>query len=261
MARSIQSVTRTLDVLELFNPSDPELSLKEVSATLNLAKSTVHGLMSTLVSRGYLQQNPANQKYRLGLKNMELGRNVELSLDFRRIAFPLLEKLAGLVKETIHLVLWNGNDAVYIEKINGSGALIMSSQVGKKARLHCTGVGKAVLAYLDENTQNRMLAEAEFAPHTPHTITDAEALKTQLHLIRERGYSEDNEEIEVGLMCIASPIFNYTSKVVGSISCSGPKQRMEEKSNMQNLPDLVKRTAQEISKELGYSVGSKISVP
>lgn len=249
--RFIQSVERAADILELFLASEPELSVKDISDRLGISKSTTHGLIKTLEHRGYLQQNSDNLKYKLGLKLFELGHKIGNQLDISKIAHPILKDLVDKLKETVHLVVRQHDELIYVEKVEGPHTLRIYSQVGKRAPFHCTGVGKAILAYQDEKEVDRILETVPLQSFTEHTVTDQHEIKKQLQTIRENGYSIDDEEIEIGLKCVAAPIFNYDGNAIASLSCASPKMRLTD----ENLPIVikgVKQAAQEISHKLGY---------
>ena len=248
--KRIQSVDRALDILELYLHSPEELSVKEISEAMGLSKSTVHGLIKTLEQRGYLKQNPGNMKYRLGMKLFSLGNVVADHLDIRKIARPVIRRLADNIKETVHLAVLNGDEVVYTEKVEGPGALRMYSQVGRKVPVYCTGVGKVILAYQDEETVERLLSKETLRAFTPYTITDKEKLKAHLAAIREQGYALDNEEIELGLRCVAAPIYDHQGKVFASISCAGPAIRMS--GGLDFNIRAMKEAAHEISRLMGY---------
>ena len=249
--RLIQSVERAADILELFLVSEPQLSVKEISESLSLSKSTVHGLIKTLEHRGYLQQNPDNLKYKLGLRLFELGHFIGNQLDITKIAQPIIKDTVDKLKETVHLVVRQQDELIYVEKLEGPQTLRIYSHVGKSAPIHCTGAGKAILAYQDEKEIDRILSSKELEAFTEFTVTDKEEIKKELPLIRERGYSIDDEEIELGLKCVAAPIFDHKGNAIASISCASPKMRLTE----ERLPVVIegiKSAAIEISKSLGY---------
>jgi IclR family transcriptional regulator, KDG regulon repressor len=249
--RLIQSVERAADILELFLISESELSVKEISQRLNLSKSTAHGLIKTLDHRGYLQQNPENLKYKLGMKLFELGNYIGNHLDIREISQPIIKGLVEELKETVHLVVRERDEVIYVEKVDGPRALRIYSQVGKRAPIYCTGVGKAILAYQDEKEVDRILSSTLLESFTDRTITDADYIKDELKEIKKQGFSIDDEEIELGLKCIAAPIFDHQGNVIASISCASPKMRLDE----ERLPQVIngiKRAASDISISLGF---------
>ncbi len=248
--RLIQSIERAADVLELFLTSEQELSVKEISDRLGLSKSTIHGIIKTLEYRGYLQQNPEDLKYMLGMKLFELGYKMSNNLDLGKIARPIIKELVEEFKETVHLVAFNQDEAIYIEKLDGPHTLRIYSQIGKKAPIHCTGVGKAILAYQEEKEVDRLLANIDLESFTEHTMTDKNDIKKQLHLIRKQGYSIDDEEIELGLKCVAAPIFNHKGKVIGAISCASPKIRLTDE-RLTEVVEGIKQAAARISENMG----------
>jgi IclR family transcriptional regulator, KDG regulon repressor len=249
--RLIQSVERAADILELFLVTKPELSIKEISEQLNLSKSTAHGIIKTLEHRGYLQQNPEDLKYKPGIKLFELGNFVGKHLDIGKIARPIIRALVDELNETVHLVSLQRDELVYIEKVEGQSALTIYSHIGKRAPFHSTGVGKSILAHLNETDRNRILSTITLESFTKHTMTNVEEIKEQLHSIREQGYAVDDEEIELGLKCIAAPIFNHQGNVIASISCAAPKMRLDE-NRLPKVISGIKRAAAEISNCLGY---------
>ena len=249
--RLIQSVERAIDILELFLDSEPELSVKEISQKLNLSKSTVHGLIKTLEHRGYLQQNPDDLKYKLGIKIFALGNSIENNLDIGKLAQPIIKRLVEELKETVHLVVRQQDELFYVAKIEGPHTLRIYSNVGKSAPIHCTGVGKAILAYQDEKEIERILSSVNLESFTEHTVTDKEEIKAQLKLIKNKGYSIDDEEIELGLKCVAAPIFDHKGNAIASLSCASPKMRLTD----ERLPLVIagiKKAAADISNCLGY---------
>lgn len=249
--RLIQSIERAADVLELFLTSHQELSVKEISDMLGLSKSTVHGIIKTLEFRGYLQQNPDDLKYKLGLKLFELGTRVSGQFDLGKIARPIIKELVDELKETVHLVVFERGEVIYVEKLDGPRALRIYSQVGKKAPIHCTGVGKSILAFQEKEEIENLLANAELEPYTEFTMTDKEEIINHLQTVREQGYATDDEEIELGLKCVAAPIFDHHGKAIAAISCAAPKIRMGD----ERLPEVIQRikeAADRISQSMGY---------
>lgn len=248
--RLIQSIERAADVLELFLKSEQEFSVKEISDKLGLSKSTIHGIIKTLEYRGYLQQNPDDLKYLLGMKLFELGNKISNNLDLGKIARPIIKDLVEEFKETVHLVAFDRGEAIYIEKLDGPRALRIYSQIGKRAPIHCTGVGKAILAYQEEKEIDRLLSNTKLESFTEYTMTDKNAIKKQLQIIRKQGYSIDDEEIELGLKCVAAPIFNHKGKVIGAISCASPKIRLTDE-RLTEVAEGIKQAAAKISESMG----------
>lgn len=248
---TIQSVLRATDILELFLNGQKELSVKEIAEAMELSKSTVHGLIKTLASKGYLYQNEESGKYRLGMKLFQLGHIVENQFDFAEVSRPIINKLVTTLKETVHLVTFEQGEAIYIEKKEGTHSLRIYSQIGRRAPFHCTGVGKAILAFLPKKEQEEIIETLTLESFTENTIVTKQALVKELAVVKEQGFAVDNEEIEIGLICTASPIFNYQGRVVGSISCAVPTVRLNE-GHQQEVITGIKTAANEISTTLGY---------
>lgn len=248
---SIQSIQRAINIMELFDLETSELTIKEISEQVNLAKSTVHGLVKSLEFRGFLQQDLTSKKYSLGIRLFQLGNIVNHHMDIRKISNPYIEELSEQVEETVHLVNWNNKEAVYIEKVQGPYNLGMYSQIGKSAPIHCTGVGKVILGFLPDDMVDEVLNSNKLKKFTFNTIIDKVKIKDNLLKIRANGYALDDEEIEVGLRCVAAPVLNYKGEVLGAVSCAGPKHRItDEKINF--LIEKVKGTGLNISEKLGY---------
>ncbi|MFJ8063277.1 IclR family transcriptional regulator [Psychrobacillus sp. NPDC096426] len=252
MSKPIQSVDRALTIFEMFNEGTDELGILEISDRMELPKSTVHGIIKTLVMRGYLVQKVDTKKYKLGIRLFELGNIVSKGLDIKEKAGPYLKEAFSQTDETVHLVKFENNEAVYVDKQESDSAIRMYSQVGRKAPLHCTGVGKAILAYLDKDIQKSILFSSELVAYTEKTIIDKNQILEELEKIRERGYATDDEEIEMGLFCVAAPIFDSNHRVVGSVSTAGPKFRFTEEKIL-----IAKKCIREAARNISRDIGSR----
>ncbi len=246
----IQSVDRALQILETFSREKKELGVTELSNILGLHKSTTFGLLATLENRGFVDQNISTGKYKLGLKLFELGNLVKDSMELRAIAYPILKELVDKYEETVHLVVHDKGEVVYIDKIDSNSAININSYVGKRNPMYCTGVGKCLLAYMDAEYVENILS-SELKAYTANTIVDPEKIKDELVNARLNGYCFDNEEIEEGLRCIAAPIKNHLGQVIAAISVSGPSMRMTDQK-FDLLIEPVKETTLKISRQLGY---------
>jgi DNA-binding IclR family transcriptional regulator len=218
---------------------------------MELSKSTIYGLVNTLVAKGYLEQNVQTKRYRLGIKLFEFGTLVLKRMDLRNEAKPFCEELVSKHNATVHLAAHYGDEIVYIDKVDAPGAMIVYSQTGKRAPMHCTGVGKAILAFLSDDEMIRFLAKGDLQKYTEHTITDPEELYRELRRVRTCGYAVDNEEIETGLRCVAAPIFNHLNQPVAAISVSAPTVRLPLEQ-IEAIADDVQYHALQISQRLGY---------
>ncbi|MGI6129053.1 MAG: IclR family transcriptional regulator [bacterium] len=244
----LQSVSNALTLLEVLSQHQ-EIGIVDLSRQLGLAKSTVHRLITTLEAHGFAAQNPNTGKYHLGLKTVVIAGHTLDLMDIRPLIRPILVKLRDETNETAHLVVRHGNNALFIDKASSSNSIRMDSHVGWQAPLHCTATGKVILAFMSKSEQAQLLRQLELKAYTSNTYTDPEKLKAELEAIKEQGWSCDNEEIEIGLYCLAAPIFDRTGNLKAAISISGPISRVKDHAN---LIKAVKVAAHEASETLGY---------
>lgn len=256
----IRSVAKALTILDLLAAHQGDMSLGEIARALDLPKSTLHGLLATLRDFGYLEQSPFDGRYRLGVRLFEIGNIVANNWDVRKVAAPHIQKLVDELEETVHLVVLDKGEVLYIDKRESRQSLRIVSQVGMRLPAHCTGVGKVLLAYLHPSEVKRIIATKGLARYTRHTITDPRQLEAELAKIREMGYAVDNEEIMDSLRCVAAPIRDHNGKVCAAVSVSGPVARLEGEKFRLAVEQVV-CTAAEISAGLGYrsTMGSDIS--
>lgn len=247
---TVQSVDRALQILDILQESPKGLGVTELSRQLNVSKSTAHRLLMSLLKKGFVKQDEESQKYQLGLKLIELSQTVSDNLDLRKVASNFLYYLAKTTGETAHLVIMDNNEIVYIDKIESSETIRMFSNVGKRALMHCTGVGKAILAFLPQAKINEIIDEKGLQKFTEKTIVDKEEMLAHLKEIKNRGYSFDDEEHELGIKCAAAPIFNHNGEVVAGISVAGPIMRVNDEK-LETIASEVLRVSKEISKLLG----------
>lgn len=248
---SVQAVDRALQIIDLLKEDVDGLSVTELANRMNLAKSTIHRLLTSLKNKGYVQQDVISEKYQLGVKFIEIGSAVSRSLEVNQIAPPFMKQLVEETGETAHLVVLHAGEIVYIEKTESPNNLRMYSMVGKRAPAHCTGAGKAILAYLPDKQVDLIITDKGLKKFTPTTIVTKEQLIKQLQETRKRGYSIDNEEHESGIRCVAAAIFNHQAKVVASLSVAGPTIRMDQQK-MDFCAERVKFYANVISEKFGY---------
>lgn len=247
----IQSVARALTIIDTMAEAGGELALNEISGRLGLAKTTVHGLISTLKVFGYVQQSSFNGKYRLGVRLFEVGNIVSNGWEVRVVAVPYIQKLVEEMGETVHLAMLDKQEVLYIDKRESSGSLRIVSQVGMRLPAHCTGVGKVLMAHLAPEERRQIVELKGLQRYTRNTITDPAALEAELERVKKQGYAVDNEEIMDSLRCVAAPIRDQGGNVVSAVSISGPISRMQG-ARFQKALDLCVATAHEISADLGY---------
>ncbi len=248
----VQSVDRAFDILEAL--MDGEIGLTDLSKKVNLNKSTVHRLLNTLIFRGYVSQNPTNNKYKLTLKFLEVGNKILNTVDIIGIARPYIKRLSEKTNEVVHLVSIERDEIVYIDKIESNNTIRMHSFIGKRIPIYCTAVGKVYMSCLDSNEFSSLwdTFEHKIVKLTNNTIISKNDMLDELNIIRTNGFAIDNEENEEGVICVAAPIFNYDKSFKYAISISIPKMRIDEDKIM-FLGELVEETAIGISKDLGYT--------
>lgn len=247
----IRSVAKALIIINILAESKRAMSLAEIAAKMDMAKSTIHGLLSTLRDYGYIEQSDFDGNYRLGIILFEIGSKVAENWDVRKVAAPYIQKLVEETGETVHLVVLDKGEVLYIDKHESTQSLRIVSEIGSRLPAHCTGVGKALLAFLTLTEVKRIIASKGLKRYTPNTITDPEKLAMELEQIRKQGYAEDNEEIMESLRCVAAPIWDHNGKACAAISISGPLARMG-RERMQLLTEHIVQTAMDISISLGY---------
>ena len=255
----IKVLEKALAVLELFDEQGTELTVTEISQRLGIHKTTAFRIVAVLDEANYLEKAHGSMKYRLGFKLLHLGSLVEGGTELKKRARPILEKLKQECDETVHLVILNKGEALYLDKIEGLKTVRVVSRVGMTLPAHCSGVGKVLLAYLPEDRVESIIRAKGLKRFTPNTITEREALRTELRRIRERGYALDNEEIEVGLKCVAAPISDGSGTVIGALSISGPAFRFDGKE-AERLTAQALRAASRVSEAMKGSPSTRTTV-
>jgi len=247
----LSSVANSLRLIRAFSEDHYEIGISDLAKRLGLAKSTVHRLASTLLEQGMLEQNAGDGKYRLGLALFELGTLVRRKMDFTMEARPFLRTLLEKTGETVHLAILDHDSVLYVISLESKQALRMGSKVGTRVPVHCTAVGKTLLAFQPEAEVERIIARG-LPASTPNAIVDAKALQRELALVRTRSYAIDDEESEVGLRAIAAPIRNDAGNVIAAISIAGPVHRMTRKTLLGWVRELVE-AGDAVSQRLGWS--------
>lgn len=224
------SVTKAFTLLELFTPDKPEWGVRELALELRANKSTTYRLMATLENLKVLRKNPVSEKYSLGLKLFELGNRVDIQSAFISQTHPELEKVGAEITETVHLGILQGHQILMVDKMERSGGLRLDSRIGALSPAYCTGLGKILLAYLNPLKLESILQDITLNANTPFSITKKSVLRKQLEQIAILGYAIDREEWEIGLICVAVPIFNQQQQVVAALSAAGPANRFREEA-------------------------------
>jgi len=248
----IKVLNKSLSILEILLQHGSAMNMTEISEKLGLYPSTTHRILDTLKHWGYVEQEPNNQRYQLGLKVIELGMAKLHQMDLAREATPYLKELVNQCNETVHLGVLEEGEVLYLAKEESSQTIRMISYVGKRAPLHCTALGKVLLAYLSAEERKEILGEKVLPRLTENTITDKKELEKELSKVREQGFALDREENEKDIRCVAAPIRNYQGEVIAAISISSPIFRID-KNAQSDLKEALLETSKEISKRLGYN--------
>ncbi len=251
----IQSVDRALDILSLFSATRPRLGITEMSRLQGLPKPTVHGLVRTLVKRGFLTQDPETRKYSLGLKIYELGIMLCGALKVNQLGSGPADRLVKRFELTARIAMWDQNSVLVTATLYPHWQRVPFQQLGPRVPAYCTAIGKAILAYLPAQELKTYLRENHFHPYTTNTLTTRKTLAEDLRQTRIRGYSVDREEFMMGLACIGVPIFDHTGRPAGSLSLSGEAGLLARKDFGQMTQELT-QTASEISGYMGYQPGA-----
>lgn len=247
---SVRALDRGLAILETL-ARDGELSLTQLAERVNLPNSTTYRLLETLRKRGFATQSPETGLYRVGIRALEVGGSFAVRLRLHEVALPAMKALVDEVNETVNLAVLDGRDAVYVGQVEGRQLVRMFTQIGARTPLHCTGVGKVLLAWRSPEEVQGLLGEGPYRAYTPHTITRIEPLLEELARVRQRGYAVDNEERELGVRCVAAPIRDLSGQVVAALSLSAPASRLgDERASA--LASRVQAAARQISGWLGY---------
>ena len=246
----IQVSEKLFQVIETLAENGP-MGIMELSASLGFHKSTTHRLVTSLQCLGYVRQEEGSLKYSLSLKFLQLGSKIINQTNVATLIHPVLRRISEQIGETVHLVRREGNDAVYIDKVESSvGSIRMASRVGNRLPLYCSGVGKALLAEMEDEEIEKIWNTSDIKKLTPKTIVSFEELKERIDRVRTDGFATDDEENEEGVRCIAVSLKDYHKVPVYALSISAPVHRMTDE-RIQELKDIVLKYKVEIAKMLG----------
>lgn len=245
----IQVADRLFDTLEVL-ANDGPLALNELTSLLGLNKSTLHRILSSLTYMGYVKQNDETQKYDLTLKLLTVSNHLLSRMDILEEVKPYLKKICHETGETVHFVQLDGNEAVYIHKEESSQTSYrMFSRVGSRIPVYCSGVGKAMAADMDTEHVRKIWDSSDIRQITEKTIIDYNKFLKKLQEIREKGYSLDDEENELGVKCIAISLPNYRGDSKYAISISAPIGRMKD-DRIEELSKILLETKEKLMNNL-----------
>jgi len=233
------SLEKALDVLQAIGATPHGMKQGDLAEQVQLPRTTLYRIIATLVERGMVRRDPTKKVYRLGFKYLELVRNAYLVPDLVAAASEELRALRDLTGETAYLAVLDGNQVLSIERCEGAHTKRSSASLGQAKPVYCTGQGKAILSVLDTHEREEILKGVTLTALTPLTITDRRRLNTELHTTRARGYALDDEEIRLGVRCVAAPIVDKDGTVRGALSVAGPAYRLTIERLMLLGPELA----------------------
>ncbi|WDV44236.1 IclR family transcriptional regulator [Clostridiaceae bacterium M8S5] len=248
------SLDKALGLLKYFTKDNPIRGLSEVARLSSVPKATVYRLFNTFEKNGYLMKVDVSGKqnqYKLGMKFLELGLLVSDSLEIKDIARPFMVELRDSINEDVQLAIRDKDQAIYIEKLTCSHSIRLYTRIGRRARFNAGACPRVLLSFLEDEEINKILKNEQLIKYTDNTIIDKEKLWDKIKESRKNGYAISFGEMEPYTIGIAAPIFDYTGKVIASISAAGPQQRFTDE-RIKLIVVKVKETAQYISKQLGF---------
>lgn len=247
-----QSVTRALAILSCFSDEQPELRGIDFAKKLGLTQSNVSRLLTTMVSLGYVEKDGMSGFYRLGPEIVSLGGIALNNYEIRKQALPELHELESKLGLGANLAVLYGRQMFYLAHVDSRKSPRMYTMIGRRNPLHCTGIGKVLLAYSDRETVKAIIEEEGLPSYTKKTITDSGILFGQLDEARRNGYAVEHEELALGRACIAAPVKGRSGQVVGGISISGPLSDMNLPQRENELSAILIEATDRVSMKMGY---------
>ncbi|WP_142524027.1 IclR family transcriptional regulator [Raoultella ornithinolytica] len=247
----IRSVTKAVRVIEALADTDTPLGVTELARITDLDKSSVSRLLKTLVSAGYVAQDPNNRTYELGLTLLHLGQKVLKRVDLRALCRESLDKLAHITGECAHIAILVNNQSLYLDQATPTRGISIDAPVGTLAPLHCTALGKVLFAFQDEKAKLILLRTFTFEAFTRRSITDKTHYITEIEKVKQSLIAYDDEEFSIGVKCIAAPIFDHENSIAAAIGISGPSPRMTD-DKLFEWTHLLREEAKIISFKMGW---------
>jgi|SRR6266568_2513732 len=248
---AIQSVVRAIDVLEQFNVIDKEFSVSELVENTGSNKNYIFRLLLTLQSRQFVDVNPANGKYKLGLKTFELGQTALKQQELINHARPVLEHLKNECHETSGYSIFKSDFTYFVDGVESDLTVRVTNMVGSRYPLHCTAAGKAQIAHLDEMELQLWFNTNKLRKFSSNTIINPVELKDELEKILSQGYATEDQEFEADVGGIAAPVINRDNKIIGAIGISAPVYRLSRERLKNELVPLIMWAGKELSSKCG----------
>ncbi|MER2060769.1 MAG: IclR family transcriptional regulator [Niallia sp.] len=252
MQNKNKTVIKSKDILTLFI-TYPKLSFNEIITLSGVPKTSVHRMLGSLEDMGFLEKDEEG-KYSLGLLFLQFGQLVADRLDIRQVALPIMRKLRDEVDEAVNLIIQDGNEAIYIEKLDTNHPVRLYTAIGRRSPLYAGACSRIILAYLSEEEKEKYLEEITLEPIGEGTITDKNELRNQLEETCKNGYTVSKSELENYTVSVSAPIFDHEGKIIAGISIAGPEVRFKEEQ-LELFIQKVKEGANAISEKFGYKIG------
>jgi IclR family KDG regulon transcriptional repressor len=232
---NVRAVERAMQILSSFDSEHPERGVSEIAQATGLHKATTHRIIMTLLNCGFLERTADGERFRLGLRLVELGLGALRRLDFRQAAFPYMQQLVERFDETCDLGIFDRGRVLYVEVVHSEHSLAITTRVGRRLPIHCTASGRVFLAFLPPEVVEPILS-APLAACTEKTITSPARLREELEATRQRGYGLDDGEFEAGIRAVSAPIWDIDGNVIAALSMPGPTNRMAPK----RIPEIAR---------------------
>ncbi|MBN1106986.1 MAG: IclR family transcriptional regulator [Deltaproteobacteria bacterium] len=252
----MKSLHKVLDIIEVVSKVG-SAGTRQLSSLTGFPPPTIHRIISTLVERHYLKQDPVTKKLSLSIRFLELGTAVQLQFNLATVARPHLEKLMEEARESVNLAIRDGDHAVYLEHVRSEYSMLqLFTKPGARVHLYCTGVGKMFLSLWSEEEVRAYLSRIEIRAKTAHTLVKPEHIVENLSKVRAQGFAVDDQETEMGVRCVAALALNHKGEPEAAVSISGAAMRITPE-RIPFYARMVKDCALEISRELGFRPGEQ----
>ncbi len=245
----IKVLEKSFLILDFLQKNASPTSITDISKKLSIYPSTIYRILCTLKSGGFVEQDPKTQKYLLGMRLVEFGSSKLKNMNLTKEIGPYLKELKSKFNETVHLGVLRENEILYLAKEESSQTIRMVSQIGNRAPIYCTGLGKILLAFLPSKEKDEILNKTKLLAYTNNTITNRKKLEDELSKIKKQGFAIDDEEHEKDVFCIAVPINNFENQTIAAMSISIPKFRINF-DKQKEIKEALINTSVAISKRL-----------